>query len=405
MWLASLRADTTPRLVVSRGASRPVTKPTIPAIALLPLRIFFGITFIWAGLDKLLDPTFIDATAPTSLHAQLQDFARQSPLGDLIRASLPISTPIGIAIAVGELGAGIGTLTGLAFRLAATGGALLSGLFFLTSSWPTHPYYLGNDLPYLAGWIALAIAGHGNLLVPDRLRTGAAAAVRKAPPPQRADGFTRSRRIPSKGPARTASWAASPGAAAARRDPAGRADLPESPERRFLLQAGALAAVSAVVAVLTAPLRAIGIASEPLVTPAPTPTHGGAPTPTAAAAGPGPSAASAGDLRIASISSVEKAGSFAFTVPLDAPAPLPAGDPGIIVRLGNGSFVGYDAVCTHAGCTVDYDPSYAVIFCPCHGAEFDPAHDAAVIAGPTRQPLAKLPLVVDQASGTISLQG
>jgi thiosulfate dehydrogenase [quinone] large subunit len=100
---------------------------------------------------------------------------------------------------------------------------------------------------------------------------------------------------------------------------------------------------------------------------------------------------------------VNQAGSAAFTIPFDAPSPLPAGDPGIVVKLRDGTFAGYDAVCTHAGCTVEYDATDAIIFCPCHGAEFDPAHDAAVIAGPTRQPLAKLPLVVDPATGTISL--
>ena len=134
-----------------------MTKASVPAIALLPVRLFFGVTFLYAGLDKLLDPTFFDASAATSLHAQLEAFARVSPLGDLIRASLPLATPIGLLIAIAEIGIGIGTLSGLAFRIAAAGGAAVSFLFFLTASWGTHPYYLGNDLPYMFGWIALAL--------------------------------------------------------------------------------------------------------------------------------------------------------------------------------------------------------------------------------------------------------
>jgi len=391
-----------------------VTKLSVPAIALLPLRLFFGVTFLWAGLDKLLDPTFFDATAPTSLHAQLLDYARQSPLGDLIRASLPLATPIGLVIALGELGVGIGTLTGLAFRLAAVGGAALSLLFWLTASWPTHPYYFGADLPYLFGWLALAVAGHGNLLVPERFRedaaTGTSGAGGTASRP-RADGFTRARRLPAKGPARTgraASWAASSAPPRSSSGPS-RPNEPESPQRRLFLEAGLLAGIAAIVASISVPLRALGLASEPTaaptLAPTPAPTLPPGASPTAVTAGSGTPGVSVGDLAIARISDVDQTGSASFTVPFDAPAPLPAGDPGIVVKLGDGSFVGYDAICTHAGCTVEYDATYSVIFCPCHGAEFDPAHDAAVLAGPTRQPLTKLPLVVDEASGTISLAG
>jgi thiosulfate dehydrogenase [quinone] large subunit len=375
--------------------------PRIPAVALLPLRLFFGLTFLWAGLDKLLDPTFFDPAASTSLHAQLVDFARQSPLGDVIRASLPLATPIGLLIAIAELGVGLGTLTGLAFRLAAAGGAALSLLFWLTASWATHPYYFGADLPYLFGWIALAVAGHGNLLVPARLRDDHVEGARAAAPSRgRADPFAGARRRQTK----PATWAATsaPPRHAPRR-PSG-ADIPPSPERRLLLEAGALAALAAIVASLTAPLRAIGVASEPTATRTPSPTAfppGASPTPVTVGTGaPGPSG---GRLAVARVADVTRTGSAAFTIPFNAPAPLPAGDPGIVVQLSDGSFVGFDAVCTHAGCTVDYDPGSQVIYCPCHGAEFDPARAAAVIGGPTRQPLTKLPLVVDQATGTISL--
>jgi len=380
-----------------------VTKLSVPAIALLPLRIFFGVTFLWAGLDKLLDPTFFDPTAATSLHAQLVEFARQSPLGDVIRATLPLATPIGLLIAVGELGVGIGTLSGLAFRLAAIGGAMLSLLFWLSASWPTHPYYFGADLPYLFGWLALAVAGHGNLLVPARFRDDPTPS-----PVRRSDGFTRAPRLPAKGPARgarAASWAAAAGTGRTVRPAARAPDAPESPERRLVLEAGLLAAFAAIVASITAPLRAIGIASEPTAAPSPrgTPLASSAPAPTSVLGGAATPSPSSRDVAIARIADVNRAGCVSFTIPFDAPSPLPAGDPGIIVKLRDGSFVGYDAVCTHAGCTVDYDAVDAVIFCPCHGAEFDPARNATVIAGPTRQPLAKLPLHVDAAAGTISL--
>jgi thiosulfate dehydrogenase (quinone) large subunit len=339
-------------------------KPTVPALALLPIRIFFGATFLWAGLDKLLDPTFLDPAAATSIHAQLVAFSRTSPLGDLIRDALPYANAVGLVIAVAELGIGIGALTGIAFRLAAAGGAALSLLFWLTASWATRPFYFGADLPYAVGWIALAVAGHGDLLVPARYR--------ERP------------RVP---------------VAANRVDES----APASPARRLVFQAGLLASLAAILASFAPELRVLGIATGPQTSPTPLPTllPSGGPI-----ASPSPVASGAkADLVVGRVADVSRAGFAAFTVPFDAPAPLPAGDPGLVVQLADQSFVAFDAVCTHAGCTVEFDKVDSIIFCPCHGAEFDPTRDAAVIDGPTRQPLAKLPLVIDTATGTISLAG
>ena len=77
----------------------------------------------------------------------------------------------------------------------------------------------------------------------------------------------------------------------------------------------------------------------------------------------------------------------------------------MIIRLHDGRYVAYDTVCTHAGCTVGYDRGSGYLICPCHGAAFDPANGAAVIAGPTDQPLASLPIHVDTATGRITLTG
>ena len=46
-------------------------------------------------------------------------------------------------------------------------GAALSILFWLTASWSIKPYYYGPDLPYAAGWVTLAIAGHGGRYILD----------------------------------------------------------------------------------------------------------------------------------------------------------------------------------------------------------------------------------------------
>lgn len=356
----------------------------MPAAALLPIRFFFGGTFLYAGFDKLLDPTFFDPASPASIQSQMAGFARFSPIGGLVRFGEPVAVPIGLLIAVTEIAIGLGALTGLAFRVAAVGGAAVSILFWLTASWATHPYYIGADLPYAAGWLSLAIAGHGGLLVSRRFKAGGVEVAARSP--------------------------------RAREAHRGAASTPDSPARRTFLQTGLLALLALTAASLAVPLRLAGLERTEISGAAdaselPTETlaaSGGGPTPSSAPPGSGTPAGSAtppaGGLPIATMSDVEKNGSAAFTIPFTAPAPLPAGDPGVIVRLTDGSFVAFDAVCTHAGCTVEWDATDAVLYCPCHGAAFDPAHRAAVIQGPADQPLAALPIIVDTAGGRILLR-
>lgn len=79
-----------------------------------------------------------------------------------------------------------------------------------------------------------------------------------------------------------------------------------------------------------------------------------------------------------------------------------SGDPAVIVHTSGSQFFAYDAVCTHAGCTVQYDPQYKLLVCPCHGGAFDPAHGAQVVAGPPPSPLTPLPITID-AKGDVYL--
>jgi thiosulfate dehydrogenase [quinone] large subunit len=62
------------------------------------------------------------------------------------------------------------------------------------------------------------------------------------------------------------------------------------------------------------------------------------------------------------------------------------GQPAVLLHPSASTFLAYQLVCTHQGCTVDYTGSG--FQCPCHGARFD--QTGQVTAGPARAPLTKV---------------
>jgi thiosulfate dehydrogenase [quinone] large subunit len=200
----------------------------------------------------------------------------------------------------------------------------------------------------MVGWITLAIAGDGGRYV---IGSGIERAFSLAPPP--AEGQA----------------------------------TPADRTRRGLLQVIVLVAGSLSVAGITGMLSALG------------PAFGSEPAPSAPIAGgsSGPGTSRAPGV-IATVAAVRSARSAVFTDPT-------TGDPAVLVALPDGSIVAFDAICTHAGCTVNFDRLSGNLLCPCHGAIFDPAHGARVLDGPTDQPLPSLPIQIDQATGAIRLAG
>src|SRR5215475_8893516 len=59
--------------------------------------------------------------------------------------------------------------------------------------------------------------------------------------------------------------------------------------------------------------------------------------------------------------------------------------PALLVRLPNGEYQSMSAVCTHLGCTVQYQPDTQQIWCPCHNGRYD--LNGRNIQGPPPRPL------------------
>ncbi|MFG2511553.1 DoxX family protein [Streptomyces sp. NPDC048584] len=147
-----MRADTHP---TGDGTWR----DTAARYALIPLRLFLGITFIYAGIDKLTDSAFMKDSGAGSIGDMMRAVRDSSAIPAMVDMALESPVAFGYAIAFGELAVGIGVLLGLLTRLAALGGALISLSLWLTVSWAADPYYYGNDLPYLFCWVPLVLAG------------------------------------------------------------------------------------------------------------------------------------------------------------------------------------------------------------------------------------------------------
>ena len=99
-------------------------------------------------------------------------------------------------------------------------------------------------------------------------------------------------------------------------------------------------------------------------------------------------AAAAAGTKIVKLSSLKVGATKSFVLANGAPA--------ILFRSAKGVFA-YSAICTHQGCTVEYQPATKVLQCPCHQAQFDPFKSAKPVSGPAINPLGKVKVAVKGA--------
>jgi thiosulfate dehydrogenase [quinone] large subunit len=418
--------------------------------ALVPLRLFLGVTFVYAGIQKVTDPKFFNPKSLGYIGNQIIGFAHGSPIhGFLMNIVLPHSHFFGIAVILGEIAIGLGTLFGFLLRPAAFFGMLLSLMFFLSASWHIYPYFYGADIVFAFAWITLMLAGplHSavpsldGLLVPRFLNTlplesrvwvgrisqallGVGNELAVARPASAFPGQGLQGGLPgaSQAPAYNSKVSGYPqsvpyqvmnnqgaryqqGAAQQQRQSSYKAQIAaqrRSMENRRNFLWGILAGGLGMLGI-TVVARFLNVGGDNASTPVQTggdnsgTTGGGTTTQTTPGTGSGTTTGSGSSNAIAQESAVPANSAVTFTIPSN-------GDPGVLIHLNNGNFVCYDATCTHAGCPVQFDPTTSHLICPCHGAEFDPANNAAVVQGPTNTPLTSVPININNSTGAITLQ-
>jgi thiosulfate dehydrogenase [quinone] large subunit len=355
-----------------------------PEGALLLLRAFLGVTFVFAGGQKLANPNFLSATAPGSFQEQLRGSMITSPLHHFLAFALHAPVLIAVVIALGEIAVGLGTLLGLFGRLAAIGGALLSLSFFLTVSFRDSPYYYGPDIVFLFAWTPFVLGGSGTWSL-DHVYASRAVRVRETLEVNAQPGASRSQLAVSRRRAADA-------------------------ERRIFLQKASAASLTALVGTMFGGLTAgigrlvhtpqrsgsVGSLAEgvpsttsPTMRPIASPTTRPITSPTtsdgSASKVPGtsavPPASTAGPVAgvpqgapIGLAADVPIGGAASFTDPAQQV-------PALVVQVERGQFRAFSAVCPHAGCTVQFDGTNDVFACPCHGSVFN-ATTGAVLRGP-----------------------
>lgn len=113
---------------------------------------------------------------------------------------------------------------------------------------------------------------------------------------------------------------------------------------------------------------------------------------------------------LASPEEMEMSATAVTEVTLKDAQKLPAGSvlmfkfgssPAMLIHHGDGRWIAMTAVCTHLGCTVQYEPQADRIHCGCHGGVYN-AYTGANVSGPPPKPLKLFKVAVGDAGVNVS---
>ena len=268
------------------------------------LRLWLGITWVYAGWYKATDPQFLTPNTSGYIGTQLANYQLNSPISFLLRHMVEHAGIVGLFVMLSEFAIGFATLSGFMLVYASLGGLLMSATLWLSASWTVKPYFLGSDTAYMVMWAVLL----GSI-------------------------FKNSRKL----------------------------KLPNFTDRREVISLASIAALSI-----------LGVVIGKAFT-------------RKAQSNLQSQSSSSSSQAIAKVSDISIGKAIHIK---DA-----QGAPGYIFRTKAGVFA-YSAICTHQGCTVNFNSDNSHFQCPCHGAEFDPANGAKVLAGPAPSPLTKIKISV-----------
>jgi len=75
--------------------------------------------------------------------------------------------------------------------------------------------------------------------------------------------------------------------------------------------------------------------------------------------------------------------------------------PAMLIHHEDGRWIALTAVCTHLGCTVQYEPQADRIHCACHGGVYN-AYTGDNVSGPPPKPLKLFKVAVNQTGVDVS---
>jgi thiosulfate dehydrogenase [quinone] large subunit len=328
---------------------------------LLPLRVYLAIVFLYAGISKIADRSFLDDKSLSGIHANVAAVRASSPIGSLLGPVESHSLVFGVLMSIGEIAVGLGLALGLFTRIAALGGMVLSLSLWFTVSWNASPWFTSADLVYLFALTPLLIGGAGGVYSLD-------------------------------------GWLVS----AARRHPG----LGEDRSRRALLGiAGGLGVllllgIGAIARGSSKPASDDRAADDPTVDPSTSassaPTSDAASSDVAGSAATDPSSAATTAPKATPTGAVLVATSAVAVGGAKSVKDPKTGDPAYVLQLSAGQFSALSAVCPHQQCEVGFVSAKNGFACPCHGSRF--AADGKLLEGPATRGLTAIPITVTDGS-------